>query len=150
VLVPAYCRGVACDLRHEGSHWAAWAMTVNIYTATAFAYLLSILGGWAITGVCVYYMRKTIGKPRPFFRWLDLWLGSAERIVATTLILFQPRYLAPFIGGWVALKFAANWRPPVDKDEPISQVSLVGSVVSFAVAIGATIWMRPDVIAKLI
>ena len=50
-------------------------MTVDIYTATALAYLLSILGGWAITGVCVYYMRKTIGKPRPFFRWLDY--GSA-------------------------------------------------------------------------
>ena len=128
----------------------AWAMTVNIYTATAFAYLLSILGGWLIAGTFVYFMRKSIGKPRPFFRWLDVWLGGAERFVATTLILFQPRYLAPFIGGWVALKFAANWqRRQVDGVEQISQVSLVGSVISFAVAIGATIWMRPDVIGKL-
>ena len=114
-------------------------MTIGSYAA---AYVLSLAGGWLIAGIGVYFMRKSLGKPRPFFRWIDIWIGFTERAIATSLILFVPgyNYLAAFIGGWMGLKFAANWqRQNVKGIEQISLVSLVGSAISFAVAIGVTV-----------
>ena len=55
-----------------------------------------------------------------------------ERAVATTLVAFAPSYLATFIGGWVALKFAANWKRQSDNDPASAQGSLlflIGNVV---------------------
>jgi len=108
-------------------------------------YILSLGGGWLIAGLAVYLMRKSIRIPREFFKVIDLWVGGTERAVATTLVLFAPHYLPGFIGGWVVLKFAANWqRQP---NEPgVAQKSLaalVGSIFSFAVAIGAGLYCGP-------
>jgi len=122
------------------------------------AYILSIPVGWLIAGSAVYLMRLTItpladGRktPRDSFRLLDLWVGGVERAVATTLILLAPRYLPGFIGGWVVLKFAANWqrRPYEAAVAEGSLVSLVGSVLSFTVAIAAGLLVRPDALAIL-
>ena len=58
----------------------------------------------------------------------------------------KPDYLAGFIGGWVALKFAANWkRQGLDADDNVTRgslLALVGSVISFAVAIGDGWWIN--------
>jgi hypothetical protein len=122
-------------------------MTIKI--SYVIAYFLSVFGGWLIAGICVYVMRKSIRRPREFFRWIDLWVGGTERAVATTLVLFAHSYLPAFIGGWIALKFAANWKRRNVGAGQASLVFLVGSVISFAVAIGAALYMRPDLIEKL-
>lgn len=124
-------------------------MTVNVYNI--LAYVLSILGGWAFVGGGLKVIRVSLKEQHNFF-WdpLDFWLGGTERAVATTLILYAPRYLAAFIGGWIALKFAANWkRHTGPKYGRPSLVFLIGNVLSFAAAIAATLYMRPDLIDKL-
>lgn len=112
------------------------------------AYALSIGGGWFIAGICVYWARRLCKIPREFFRWIDIWVGGTERIVATTLVLLAPGYLAVFIGGWIALKFAANWKRR--ENEPganeASLIFLVGNVWSFAVAIAVGVVMNPGVL----
>lgn len=108
-------------------------------------YTASIFGGWLIAGTCVYVMRLSIGYPRRFFRWLDLWVGGTERAVATTLTIWCPHLLPAFVGGWVVIKLALNWqRQNTEGVQRISLVALVGSVVSFAVAIGVALMLHPS------
>jgi hypothetical protein len=74
-------------------------------------YGLALFGGWLIVGACMCLMRRIVQNTKDkSFTFLDLCLGSAERGVAVTLILFAPGYLASFIGAWIALKFAAIGR----------------------------------------
>ena len=114
-------------------------------------YTLSVAGGWLIAGTGVYWMRRSIKHRREFFRWVDIWVGGAERAVATTLVIFAPAQLPVFVGAWVALKFAANWkrRTRVEGVEQISLIALVGSVISFAVAIWAGLIVIPGAFSKL-
>src|SRR3990167_1087530 len=116
------------------------------------AYVLSVAGGWLIAGVAIHIMRKSICVPRGrFFKWIDVWVGGSERAVATTLLLFAPAQLAVFIGGWMALKLAANWQRSTDPDAPQTTfVAMVGSVVSFSVAIAAPLLLLPDALAPLL
>jgi hypothetical protein len=129
---------------NHGRGLEAGAMTINTYIG---AYILSIFGGWAFVNIGLKVIRTTVKEPHEFFAPLDFWLGGTERCVATTLILFAPRYLPTFIGGWVVLKFAANWQrhKGTEFGQP-SLIALLGSVLSFAAAIGATLYMRPDLI----
>ena len=111
-------------------------------------YAISLVGGYLIAGGSVYLMRISIGARREFFRWIDLWVGLTERSIATTLALFSPHLVAPFIGWWIALKFAANWKRRAGENIPQkSLVSLVGGLISFAVAITATMVVKPEIIA---
>jgi len=41
---------------------------------------------------------------------LSLAIGSSERVIALALWLHATSLLAPFIGAWITLKFAANWQ----------------------------------------
>jgi hypothetical protein len=112
-------------------------------------YAMSVLGGYLIAGGAVWLIRKQIGKPKDhFFDWLDLWVGGTERFIATTLLVFTPQYLPAFIGAWVAAKFAANWNRQPDSQKQ-SMVALLGSAFSFAVAIGAGLLIRPEVLTLL-
>lgn len=122
----------------------AMAMTANTYIG---AYVLSIFGGAIAVNIVLKIIRATVDEPHEFFAPLDFWVGGTERAVATTLILFAPHYLPTFIGGWVVLKFAANWQrhKGTEFGKP-SLIALIGSVLSFTAAIGATIYMRPDLI----
>jgi hypothetical protein len=123
-------------------------MTINTYTAGA--YVLSVVGGAVFVNLCLWVIRKTVGLPHKFFDPLDFWVGGIERAVATTLILYASgNYLPQFIGGWVVLKFAAHWqRHQGVRFGRQSLVALLGSVLSFAAAIGATLYMRPDLIGS--
>ena len=114
-------------------------------------YFVSLVVGYVIVGLCLYGMRKTAlrgpFKIREFFKWLDLWVGCAERFVATTLLAFAPAYLAAFIGGWVGLKFAAGWHREKSSKGTITQtrlLALVGSILSFVIAIAAGLIIKPD------
>jgi hypothetical protein len=102
-------------------------------------------------------MRRTVKSTLGFwdsFTWSDFWIGGAERAVATTLVVFAPSYLAGFIGGWVALKFAANWKRQPDRGTETALgglLFLVGNVISFSIAVTAGLPLNPaalDVWAK--
>ena len=80
--------------------------------------------------------------------WLDWSLGVLERAIATALTICAPAMLGPFIGGWVALKFAANWhtRKEGGNEDFLAKhrlVAMVGSAVSFAIAILAGLFIYP-------
>ena len=118
--------------------------------ALLFAYSVSIFGGWLVAGAFVYVMRLTIDHPRQFFRWIDLWVGGAERAVATTLVILAPHLLPPFVGGWVTLKLAVNWqRQKSNGAEQIALVAMVGSVISFTVAVVAALIAKPTALQTL-
>jgi hypothetical protein len=117
------------------------------------AYAASWFGGFFWVGACMWLMRKVVGDGEAggdkykSFRILDLLVGGTERLVATTLVWFAPTYLASFIGGWTALKFAANWKRQSSDDDWVSTGSLlflIGSVLSFAVAIGSGLYLNPE------
>ena len=111
------------------------------------AYAFSIIGGGFIAGPVVKHLRRQIERgrdPEPRVLSLDWLLGGIERTIVTTMVIFTPPLVPVFIGGWVALKFAANWqaRMPDPNDKEDQQIVgrkrltfLVGSAISISVAI---------------
>lgn len=117
-------------------------------------YGLSVAGGWLITGLAMHVMYSTIGHRQGtrywLFKWMHLWIGGTERAVATTLLIWAPKLLAGFVAGWVVLKVAANWqRQPGAEFGERHLLALVGSVVSFTVAIVAGLIYRPQALVAL-
>jgi hypothetical protein len=110
------------------------AISFNPYVVALF-----VLGpplGFFVVGILMMFIRWTADtQKRQSLRPIDFWLGTAERYV--TMALFATDHLPAFIGAWVALKFAANWRRRTG--EPASEGSmifLIGNVLSFGFAIG--------------
>ena len=122
------------------------------------AYIAVIFLGWLLVGLVLKLMRLSIRheyrvadttKPaKSSWRIVDLWLGGIERTIAVTLIIYAPPLLAPFIGGWTALKFASNWGRTDRKsnDAGSSFVFLVGSALSFGLAIWVGLLLNPEAI----
>ena len=73
----------------------------------------------------------------PFMDGVPFLVGATERFVGLTLVLMAPSYLSAFIGGWVLLKFAIGWQREKHGSQIAEQsfLALIGSVVSFAIAI---------------
>jgi len=97
-------------------------------------------------------MYLSIGHNQGFshwlFRWINLWVGGTERAIATTLVIWAPDILAGFVGGWVLLKVAANWQRRSGAEYGQRHLlALVGSAVSFAVAIAAGFLQRTSSLA---
>ena len=70
-------------------------------------------------------------------------MGTAERLVTMVLNTFDRGHVAWFIGAWVALKFALNYkRREMKKDADYKQamLALVGNVLSFSFALFAA-WL---------
>jgi hypothetical protein len=103
------------------------------------AYLLTCVGGWLAVACALWGMRRLVlDKNRPpFIDRVGILVGVTERAVALTLVLMAPSYLPSFIGGWVLLKFAIGWQREKHGDQIAEQsfLALIGSVVSFAIAI---------------
>jgi hypothetical protein len=122
--------------------------SVYLYAAV---YFLVCIGGNYLVASCMYFMRGRVGLrgEAPFHEWMGVFIGITERAVALTLFLLAPRYLAAFIGGWVLLKFAIGWRrTPLNYKVALgSQVALIGSVLSFAIAIAGGYYLHPDTLA---
>jgi hypothetical protein len=111
---------------------------------------LATIGGYLITGTLLFLARRAIfGKETHWsnsLKMMDLWVGSVERLTAMVIFAHAPKYIAAFIGGWVALKFAANWqRKPTKTDE--SLIALTGSVISMAIALLAGNILNPNAAA---
>lgn len=117
----------------------------------ALAYAVSLLGGWFVAGFAVWSMRRTVdtAERRSLFRLRDLWVGFTERAIVTTLFIWAPTTLPAFIGGWVALKFAANWqrRENVQNVHQIRQIFLVGSAISISIAILGGLIASPETLS---
>ena len=80
---------------------------------------------------------------------LDQALGFTERFVAVAIILVAPRQLAFYVAGWVALKFASNWKrreggKPWERtrNARFSLIALIGSAASFTVAVAVGLALR--------
>ncbi len=129
--------------------------------ALAIYLVASLFGGWAICGVAMFIMRSTLkfrGLPireqlEISFSLIGFYVGGAERLIATTLVVFAPNQLGFFIAGWMALKMAANWArqqaPAGDKDEDEAirmghLLALVGAAFSFSFAIAMGLMVNPD------
>lgn len=123
------------------------------------AYLFSTVGGWLIPSLIVPQMHRTsgitgttdnqLGDKRPYFRWLDVWGGFTERAIATTLVIWAPKVLPLYIGGWVVAKLAAGWSysQTDQKFAPARVIALVGMAFSFSIAIAAGLWADPAAVA---
>ena len=106
---------------------------------------------WGISHRCslpVWYALAVLERPTSFWAWSVFFLGGTECGVALTLVLLAPSYLAAFISGWVALKFALGWQREENKSEVLtgSMLSLIGNVISFAIAIAVGVLLYPDVL----
>src|SRR4051812_35514460 len=91
----------------------------------AAAVIDTILAWWAI-GLFLEWVRSfkdksglPIGAPdeKNTVRSFDFVFGTAERSIATCLFIWAPGYLGAFIGGWIALKYGANWKTFTDTKE---------------------------------
>jgi hypothetical protein len=119
-------------------------------------YWISIVGGWLLVEFCVEQMRKAVNPPNwHVFPGLVFWVGGTERAIATTIVIFAPKLLPAFAGGWVALKFAANWQRKTiegSDNERIAQqslIALVASSISMAVATASGFLLHPEAVAML-
>ena len=87
----------------------------------------AVIGGYPIVGILMlamrchvdWFMRKVadellglrkVRKVAYSFGATDLYVGIAERFVAIVLTVWCIPSLPAFIGGWIALKFAVNWK----------------------------------------
>lgn len=116
--------------------------------AYATAYFLSTFVVFGVVGLVLKFMRRTANIEGVSFGWLTFWVGGTERAVAMTLAFFAPSQVPIFIGGWIALKFAAGWKrqSPLQNNDVISNslLSLVESVWSFGFAMLIAWSIRPD------
>lgn len=74
-------------------------------------------------------------------------MGLTERATITILFILTPKLLPAFIGGWTVAKLAAGWgRVEVNNTavRASHMMALVGSVLSYAIAIAAGYWAHPE------
>jgi hypothetical protein len=75
--------------------------------------------------------------------------GCIERFIATTLLIWAPNLLAPFVGAWIALKLAANWASVKERSATVRRnhmVAILGSTISFSCIIVAVLIFTPEII----
>jgi hypothetical protein len=115
-------------------------------------YVLVCIVGHYVMWLMMLCLRPLVGLDvkgyGPLHFGITALLGVTERAVALTLLIWAPRYLAAFIGGWVLLKFAVGWqRAAYDEKGMVgigSQLALIGNVVSFAIAIAGGLYLNPS------
>ena len=119
-------------------------MRIYVYIAV---YLLVCVGGNYLVAYIMLFLKWLVGlDTRPIIEWTGFCIGFTERAVALTLVLWAPRYLVTFIGGWVLLKFAIGWqRTPLNaKVARGGLLALIANVLSFAAAIAGGLYLNPD------
>ena len=76
-------------------------MSITVTTAYVLSIVLVSALGWPIVGGVLWLIRKTIGHKDASYslRVIDFWIGTTERIIAMSLVVWKPETLASFIGG---------------------------------------------------
>ncbi|WP_271079488.1 hypothetical protein [Aurantiacibacter sp. MUD61] len=91
-----------------------------------------------------------MGMKGPAFRMMTFYVGGVERMITLTLVLWAPAQLPLFIGGWIALKMAANWQRQKGADAAQGNLlALVGNALSFSIPIAVGVWLNPTAITAL-
>ena len=122
-------------------------MSCESVIALSAAYFGSVVVGWILTGLCMVLMRYSLKQPQKFTWLKDLYIGGTERLIATTLTIAAPGLLPGFIGAWMAFKIAAHWQREAGEDASTGHLlALVGSAISFSIAIAAGLILNPDAI----
>jgi hypothetical protein len=124
---------------------------MNICTTTVL-YLISVFAGGVLAETWVDFMRRGFDKNYdPTVRRthrLNWSIGILERAICTTLVIWTPSLVPGFVGGWITLKFAANWKMRHEGDPEMDArnrlASLVGMVISFTVAIACGLFAHPS------
>ena len=121
-------------------------MNCGIIIQFCVAYAVSTIGGQIVLAPSIEFMRRRLGSQTDRDWVVSFAVGITERAIATTLVIGAPSLLAPFIGGWTAAKIAAGWGRIVSSEPVIRSshlVALVGTAISFAIAIAAGLWAHP-------
>jgi|GEM_PF-3098424 len=120
-------------------------MTVWLLLA---AYLFVWIGAHFITGVLMWCMRWTMGMTGKAWRMMTFYVGGIERMITLTLVLWAPAQVPLFIGGWIALKMAANWQRQKGPEAAQGNLlALVGNALSFSIPIAVGLWLNPTALA---
>jgi hypothetical protein len=93
--------------------------------------------GHLLVGGCMWFIRWTTRLPTSSFEPTVFWIGTTERLVAMVLFARDPEHVAWFIGAWVGLKFALNYKRrsmKTETDYKEAMLALVGNVLSFGFA----------------
>jgi hypothetical protein len=114
-----------------------------------------IFGGGVMIGLFISFMYRHLKIVGPKCLWagfnlLVLAIGFTEQMAAILLIYFSPLYLAPFVGGWIGLKYAAGWQPSGTAfAREKSLLALIGTVWSFGFGIAAGLLINKNAIDLL-
>jgi hypothetical protein len=118
---------------------------------TILAAIVSAVAGHFPAYCVVKYYTRRVDKAAPtpkdceantdykkLKRDLTSWIGVAERVIVTLLVIWDPTATQVFIGGWVILKFAGGWKrftEPSDRNRAIYQAAILGNVTSLGIAV---------------
>ena len=121
-------------------------------------YFLSCIGGAILAEAWMNFSSKAVAKhiSKHFVPdttgaterlwWLSTLTGVVERAIITTLVLWAPKVLVLFIGGWMALKLAGGWgllKDPTPQNRYTYSIGLLGSVLSISWAIAVGTYFAP-------
>jgi hypothetical protein len=122
--------------------------------AMSVALGIPITLGWTIS--LFWLLNKQIGPSQTDSTtriwWIPMAIGIFERAIATTLIIWTPKIIAPFIGGWIALKVAGGWgllKEPTTRNRATFFIGLLGSIVSLGWAIAWGLYVMPGAVKLL-
>jgi hypothetical protein len=120
-----------------------------VYRYVEVYFLVLVVGNYVVAYIMLLMRWLVALDTRPIIEWSGFLIGLTERAVALTLVAWAPRYLAPFIAGWVLLKFAIGWqRTPLNPRIALGSVlALIANVVSFAIAIAGGLYLNDKALA---
>jgi hypothetical protein len=128
-----------------------------IFLDCVYAFAAIILANYLV-GALVTSLR--LGRPKNFPRYWKRWrrdvfcsclsltVGATERAIAMALFIWAPSTLLAFIGGWMALKYAAGWHQIYgNRGREETLIALIGSAWSLSIAVGAAYLIHPQSLA---
>jgi hypothetical protein len=119
--------------------------------------LATILPNFIIGPILGFLRTRSVELPKDLFwkywseasfGYLTFAIGFTERAVAIVLFVFAPSALLPFVGGWMAVKYAARWQEIYGaraREETL--IALVGTAWSLSTAVVAAYFIRDQALA---
>lgn len=111
--------------------WIGMPATSNLIVGILAGYGWSLgIGGIVVSlahGSLKNDLPKVEGEPEPEKRIPGWYTGLIERLIFTSFVIVAASAAFPALGGWLALKMAANWNkglPPKDADKARAEGSI--------------------------
>ena len=120
----------------------------TIFWAYIFSALVAVPVTWGWSKFLFWCLDKRVPTHDTTERieWIPVLVGIIERTIVTTLIIWTPKLIPAFIGGWMALKVAGGWgllRNPTTRNRATFFIGLLGNVVSLGWAIAVGVYVSP-------